>query len=127
MNLASFASIILSMIVCLISFGNLEAKTCSSSSSSSSVSRLGQPSSNSPTSRGKKSGDYTMMGRGAKRSIILSNNLFYKPAHDHDYRKTRDWQINDSIRVLKTKNCKRFILINRRTGEAMKAKILNWS
>ena len=79
------------------------------------------------TSKGKKHGEFLMIGRGAKKSILLSNNIFYRPAHDHDAKHTLDWQIRDPIRVLKTKKKKNFILLNQRTGETMKGKILNWS
>lgn len=75
---------------------------------------------------GKKDGDFLMIGTGAKNSILLGNNYFYEPAHKHDEEKTQDWQINDPIRVLQTKDKNRFILVNRRTGESMKASILNW-
>ena len=80
------------------------------------------------TSRGKKHGrEYRMLGRGAKKSIFLANNRFYEPAHEHDANLANDWQVDDIIRVLKTSDDKRFILVNRRTGESLKAKILNWS
>ena len=80
------------------------------------------------TSRGKKHGrEYRMLGRGAKKSIFLGNNRFYEPCHEHDANLANDWQVDDIIRVLKTSDDKRFILVNRRTGESLKAKILNWS
>ena len=80
------------------------------------------------TSHGKKHGrEFRMLGRGAKKSIFLANNRFYEPAHEHDARLANDWQVNDLIRVLSTKDEERFILVNRRTGESLKAKILNWS
>ncbi len=79
------------------------------------------------TSTGKKTGQFLMQGRGAKDSILLSNNIFYQPCHDHDAEKTEDWNVGDPIRVLKTRDDDRFILVNNRTGESMKAKILHWS
>lgn len=86
----------------------------------------GDPSSHSVDSRKKKHGDFLMLGTGKNNSILLSNNIFYEPAHKHDEKNTLDWQVQDPIRVLKTKDEKNFILLNRRTGETMKAKILNW-
>ena len=87
----------------------------------------GKKSSKSVTSRGKKHGEFLMIGRGAKNSILLSNNIFYKPSHDHDAKHTKDWELKDPIRVLKTKDDKHFILLNQRTGETMKGTILKWS
>ncbi len=105
--------------VCVSSVAGLQAKDIRTPG--------GEKSSISATSTGKKHGDFVMLGRGAKKSIILSNNIFYEPAHDHDAKITEDWQPQHSIRVLKTKDKKRFILLNLSTGKSMKAKILHWS
>lgn len=112
-------SLILGLI---LGFGMLEA----SSSSSSSIRTPDMPDRISVTSQGRKTGQFSMQGRGAKKSILLTNNIFYKPSHDHDAKHTEDWQIGDQIRVLKTKKKKTFILVNQRTGETMKGTILNW-
>lgn len=111
-------SIFVGVIVCLSSFVGLSAR---------SIRTPGDPKSLSSSSHKKKHGDFIMIGTGKNDSIILGNNIFYQPAHKHDVKKTRDWQVNDPIRVIKTKDDKRFILLNRRTGESMKAKILRWS
>ncbi|MBS0633871.1 MAG: hypothetical protein JSR37_00225 [Verrucomicrobia bacterium] len=105
------------------SFGVVEARH---SSSSTSIRTPGELERISVTSQGRKTGQFAMQGRGGKKSILLTNNIFYKPSHDHDADHTADWQIGDVIRVLKTKDKKKFILVNQRTGETMKGTILNW-
>lgn len=111
-------TIFVGVCMCLGSFAGLSAK---------SIRTPGDPKSISATSQKKKHGDFIMIGTGKNDSVILGNNIFYQPAHKHDAKKTRNWQINDPIRVLKTKDDKRYILLNRRTGDSIKAKILHWS
>lgn len=109
-----------------LGLSSLEAHSSSSSCSSFSLRTPGEPERISITGRGRKTGQFSMQGRGAKKSILLSNNIFYKPSHDHDADHTNDWQIGDQIRVLKTKKKKTYILVNQRTGETMKGTILHW-
>lgn len=111
-------SIFVGVFVCLGSFVGLSAK---------SIRTPGDPKSSSDLDHKKKHGDFIMIGTGKNDSIILGNNIFYEPAHKHDAKKARNWQVNDPIRVLKTKDDKRYILLNRRTGESIKTKILHWS
>ncbi len=73
-----------------------------------------------------KIGLFTMQGRGGKNSILLSNNIFYKPSHDHDADHTNDWTVGQAIRVLKTKEKGTYILVNQVTGETMKGTIYHW-
>ncbi|MCE5293348.1 MAG: hypothetical protein LLF94_01875 [Chlamydiales bacterium] len=119
--------VFLGLLICLVSLGDLSADQIR-------LRRRTDPilpdveKTKSITSRGKKHGrEYRMLGRGAKKSIFLGNNRFYEPCHDHDAELANDWVVDDIIRVLKTSDESRFILVNRRTGESLKAKILNWS
>lgn len=77
-------------------------------------------------SRGRKTGLFTMQGRGGKKSILLSNNIFYRPSHDHDADNTNDWTVGQAIKVLKTKEKGTYILVNQVTGETMKGTIYHW-
>ncbi len=81
----------------------------------------------SVTSSGKKHGrDFAMLGTGAKNSIVLSNNIFYEPAHDHDAKISNTWAQGNIIRVYGTDAKNRYLLLNLSTGQTIKAKILKW-
>lgn len=80
----------------------------------------------SVTRHGKKHGDFTMLGIGAKNSVYLSNNYYYAPTREKDVKLIAHWRLNDDIRVLKTKEDKRYVLANLRTGESVKTRIYTW-
>ncbi len=75
---------------------------------------------------GKKHGDFVMLGLGAKSSVYLSNNYYYQPTREKEAKLIRNWKINDPIRVLKTKQDRRYVLANMRTGESIKTRIFSW-
>lgn len=80
----------------------------------------------SVTRHGKKHGDFTMLGIGAKNSVYLSNNYYYAPTREKDVKLIAHWRLNDEIRVLKTKDDGRYVLANLRTGESVKTRIYSW-
>lgn len=87
---------------------------------------LPSDSSVSVTRHGKKHGDFTMLGIGAKNSVYLSNNYYYAPTREKDVKLIAHWRLNDEIRVLKTKEDRRYVLANLRTGESVKTRIYTW-
>lgn len=105
--------VFLTAAVCLTPFIDVNA------SSSSSLSGF--------SSQGEVVGNYTLLGFGADSSVLLSNNVFYKPTRDKEIKYIRNWELNDDIRVLRTKEHGRYILANLRTGESVKTKIFDWN
>ena len=95
-----------------------------SSSSSSSFESLQSTS----ASEGEVIGNFRMLGLGRKNSVVLSNNIYYRPTRKEGAKLVRSWQIDDEIRVLevKPKHKARYVLLNRRTGESIKTKIYKW-
>ena len=71
-------------------------------------------------------GNFTLLGAGAKNSVVLSNNIFYRPTREKEVKLLRNWEIDDTIRLLATGDDDRFILVNLRTGESIKTKIYKW-
>ncbi len=71
-------------------------------------------------------GDFTLLGAGAKNSVLLSNNIFYRPTREKEVKLLRNWEIDDTIRLLSADD-DRYVLVNLRTGESIKAKIYTWS
>lgn len=86
----------------------------SSSSSSGSVS-------SSSHEKYKNIGDFPLIGFARFKSVILNDNMVYKPYKKYK-KKVKEWQLQDSIRVLQTEHRHLVLLINLRTGKAIKAK-----
>ncbi len=78
------------------------------------------------TSTNKKIGDFLLAGFGPKKSVALSNNLYYYPTNKDGEDLMKDWALTDPIRLLRTKDWDRYVLLNLRTGESAKCKIYNW-
>jgi hypothetical protein len=106
--------VLLTAFLAIGSYSNLSAYPASNSSKSASV------------KHGKKHGDFTMLGLGAKSSVLLSNNYFYVVTREKEAKLIRNWKLDDPIRVLKSKHDRRYTLTNLRTGESIKTKIFNW-
>ncbi len=121
------AALCLGAIVCISQLAGLSAREIRTPGDPSSVSSTKAPKVKSVDSRGKKHGDFLMLATGKHHSIILNNNVMYEPAHKHDAKVSQNWQQGNVIRVLRTSDKKRFILMNITTGQSMKAKILHWS
>lgn len=103
-------------VLSLAGFGTLHA-FYNNSSSNASI---------SVDKHGKKHGEFVMLGLGAKSSVYLSNNYYYQPTREKEAKLIRNWEINDPIRVLKTKEDGRYVLANLRTGESIKTRIFSW-
>jgi hypothetical protein len=75
--------------------------------------------------RNRKIGDFKMIGRSRKHSVDLSNNILYQPTNKGGRKKTKKWQLRDTVRLLRTETHGVYILINLRTGDTVKCTILN--
>jgi len=82
-------------------------------------------SSSSSKTQGSIVGTFGMLGIGRDNSILLSNNVYYKPTRKESARLLRRWQLNDQIRVLKVKD-HRYVLANLDTGDAIKTRVYDW-
>jgi hypothetical protein len=121
------AALCVGLIVCVLQLTGISAREIRTPGDPSSASSTKIPKVLSVDSRGKKHGEFRMLGTGKHDCIILSNNIMYEPAHRHDAKVSENWQQGNIIRVLQTSDKKRFILLNLSTGQSMKAKILHWS
>src|SRR5262245_34550415 len=74
-----------------------------------------------------KIGDFTLVGFAKDSSVVLSNNVIYEPSHKSGEKAVKDWQLGDTIRVLQGEKDDKFILVNLRTGQTIKAKITDLS
>lgn len=70
-----------------------------------------------------KIGNFPIDGVTQFGSFVLDDGHSYKPRRSQVSR-TKSWQLGDVIMVLKKKGTKTYILVNTRTGEIAKAKIV---
>jgi hypothetical protein len=58
-------------------------------------------------------------------SFVLDDGNLYKPTSRHQRRKTTDWQLGDSILVMSSNHSNRFVLVNTRTNQKVKARAIS--
>lgn len=73
-----------------------------------------------------KIGDYPIVGTILHKGFILDDGNIYRPVSSSQREVTRDWQLGDSILLLKGKGRNRFILVNSRTGQKAIMKNVGW-
>lgn len=57
-------------------------------------------------------------------SFILDDGRSYKPISPKQRKSTRSWELGDTILLMKKRGSKNYILINTRTGEISKMKVV---
>lgn len=72
-----------------------------------------------------KIGTFKIDGSIHHRNFILEDGNVYKPISGHERENCVDWELGDSILVLKSSKTNRYILVNTRTGQKCKTKIVS--
>lgn len=90
---------------------------------SSSLSAAIEFTSATSTSKGDVIGDFHIIAKARKKSIILGNNKAYKPTHHHYAKIAKTWRRGNRIRLIKAENHE-FILINLSRAQTIKTKLL---
>ena len=71
----------------------------------------------------KAIGDFKLRAKGEENTLFLDNNKAYEPLGSVNEQIAGTWSLFDTIRVLKVKKSRRYLLANRRTGETIEARI----
>lgn len=71
----------------------------------------------------KEVGDFSLFAKGLYHNLLLGNNKFYQPVRLLDQLTANQWQISDTIRVIRTRKRHHYMLANLTTGGMVEAKI----
>ena len=71
-------------------------------------------------------GDFILLGEGDHNSIVLSNNVYYRPTRKKEVKLLLDWTLGDNIRLFTCSDNGRYVLLNMETGQSIKAKVYSW-
>lgn len=72
-----------------------------------------------------KIGEFKIDSLRHENSFLLDNGVVYKPNSHSQREASQDWQLGDNILILKAEHKNRFVLINSKTGERVRAKVVN--
>jgi hypothetical protein len=73
-----------------------------------------------------KIGDYPIVGTVRHKGFILDDGNIYKPVSANQRQASMDWELGDSIMLLKARGKNRFILVNSRTGQKAIMRNVSW-
>ena len=71
-----------------------------------------------------KIGEFKIDSLQEHSTFLLDNGVVYQPSSHEQRPSTADWQLGDSILILKAEDRNRFVLINTKTGEKIRAKVV---
>ena len=74
-----------------------------------------------------KVGNFKIDAANFEDGFVLDDGNLYKPTSHGQKEKTQDWQLGDNILVLNGHHSNRFLLINTRTNQKVKAKVISFS
>jgi hypothetical protein len=70
-------------------------------------------------------GTSKVYGTGPRGSFVLDDGNVYKPISKNQKKATEGWQLNDNILILATDHSNRFVLVNQRTNQRVKVKVIS--